>query len=311
MEKQKILIALGGNALGKNYIEQKEAVKETAKAIVDLFAAGHSVIVAHGNGPQVGMINNAFGGALNEKVVNEAMPFPECGSMSQGYIGFHIQNAIKNELNKRNIEGEVASVITQTIVDKNSQAFKEPTKPIGPFLTEEQGKELAKQNGWIVKEDSGRGWRRVVASPKPIDIVEKNILKKLSDDNVILIAGGGGGIPVYKENNDLIGIDAVIDKDFTSATMAELVDADTFIILTAVDKIIINFGKENANPLSEISLEELEKYIAAGEFPAGSMGPKVEAVAGYVKRTGKNAYIGDLKLAGKILSGEAGTKVYK
>lgn len=307
----KVLIALGGNALGKNNTEQKEAVKITAKVIVDLYEAGHSVIVGHGNGPQVGMINNAFSEASKAKVLDEPMPFAECGSMSQGYIGYHIQNAIDNELAKRNLKAEVASIVTQVLVDKNSKAFKNPTKPIGGFMTKAEAQKLAKANGWTVKEDSGRGWRRVVPSPKPIDILEKNVIKMLSDKKVILIAGGGGGIPVYKSRNKFIGIDAVIDKDFTSAKLAELVKADTLMILTAVDKIVLNFGKPNAEPLNDIGIKDLQKHVDAGMFPAGSMGPKVEAALGFVKATGKDAYIADLKLAGKVLTGKAGTRIHK
>ncbi len=311
MKNKKILIALGGNALGKNHIEQKKAVKITAKSIVDLYESGYTVVVGHGNGPQVGMINNAFSEALKSGVIDDAMPFAECGAMSQGYIGYHIQNAINEELNRRGIKADTASIITQTIVDKNSPAFKNPTKPIGPFYTEQEAKKLAEKNKWIVKEDSGRGWRRVVPSPKPIDIVEKNIIKTLADQNSILIAGGGGGIPVYKDGNKYVGVDAVIDKDFTSAKMAELIDADAFIILTAVDKIIINFGKENAKELNEISTKELRNYLENEEFPAGSMAPKVEAVLQYTEITGKESYIADLKFVGKVLERKAGTKIYK
>ncbi len=311
MKKQKILIALGGNALGKDHLEQKAAVKITAKAIVDLYEKGYSVIVGHGNGPQVGMIDNSFSAALSEKVIDKAMPFAECGAMSQGYIGYHIQNAINEEINKRGLKVDTASIITQTIIDKNSPAFKNPTKPVGPFYLEADAKALAKENNWIVKEDSGRGWRRVVPSPKPIDIVEKNIIKTLTDNDTILIAGGGGGIPVYKDGNSYVGVDAVIDKDFTSAKMAELVDADAFIILTAVDKVVINYGKDNAEELEEISVKNLTKYLDDGEFPAGSMAPKVEAVLQFTNATGKDSFIADLQLVDKVLDRKAGTKIFK
>lgn len=257
------------------------------------------------------MINNVFSNALKEKIIKNAMPFAECGSMSQGYIGYHIQNAINTELNKRNIKGKVVSLITQTIVDKNSTAFKNPTKPVGNFYDEKEAKFLAKENNWIVKEDAGRGWRRVVPSPKPIDIVEKDIIKILSDNNVILIAGGGGGIPVYKEGDSLVGVDAVIDKDFTSAKIAELVKADVFMILTAINKVIINFGKPEAKEIDEIEWNELKKLSNSGHFPAGSMRPKVEAALNFTNNTGKKSYISDLSLVDKVLDGKAGTKIYK
>ena len=307
----KIVIALGGNALGKTNTEQKEKVKLTAKVIVDLFEKGNSVLVVHGNGPQVGMIQSSFDIAHKSGEIKEGIPFPECGSMSQGYIGYHIQNAINNELNKRNLKQSVATIVTQTIVDKDSKAFLDPTKPIGNFMSEDEAKKIASEKGWIVKEDAGRGWRRVIASPEPIDIVEKDVITSLLDNNVIVIAGGGGGIPVYRDGNNLIGVDAVIDKDFTASKIAQLINAEKFIILTAEDKVIINYGKENAIPLDQIDIEELQDYVDKGEFPAGSMKPKVQAAISFVKSTSKNAYIADLQLGSKVLTGESGTKIYK
>lgn len=239
------------------------------------------------------------------------MPFPEEGAMSQGYIGYHIQNAIYNELLKREDMADVVSLITQVAVDKNDPAFKNPTKPIGVFMDELEAQENHKTKGWDVKEDSGRGWRRLVPSPKPIDILEKNSIKNLFEFGSIVIAGGGGGIPVIKNNNIITGVPAVIDKDFTSAKLAELVEVDVFIILTAVENIIINFGKENEYPLNEIQVDDLQKFVDNNEFPDGSMKPKVEAIIGFVNSTGKDGYIADLTLAGKVLGGKTGTRVYK
>lgn len=306
----RVLIALGGNALGKNNSEQRKAVKVTAKTIVDLFEKGYEIIVGHGNGPQVGMINNSFSEAHKNKIIDEVMPFAECVAMSQGYIGYHIQNAIDNELKKRKINSNVTTIITQVIVDEKSEAFNNPTKPIGSFMDETLAKKLAKENNWIVKEDSGKGWRRVVPSPLPIDIVEKDVIKTLANNN-ILIAGGGGGIPVYKKGHELIGIDAVIDKDFTSSKMAELVNADILMILTNVDQVMINFGKENEKSIESISVKELQEHITNGEFHDGSMKPKVQAAMNFVNNTNKIAYIANLENASKVLDGKSGTKIFK
>lgn len=305
----KVLIALGGNALGKTPIEQKEIVRTTAKKIIDLHQQGNKIIICHGNGPQVGMINNAF--SSFEADGGLSMPFAECGSMSQGYIGYHIQNAIKNELMSRGLENSVVSLVTQVEVDKNSEAFSNPTKPIGSFLEKEVAEKYAAEKEWIIKEDSGRGWRRVVASPKPINIIESSSIKTLFENDNIVIAGGGGGIPVYKEGNKYIGIDAVIDKDFTAAKIAEVVGVDSFIILTAVDKVAINFNTPDMKQIGEIQVDELQELVDKKTFAEGSMKPKVEAVIKFVKQTGKNAFIGNLEKAEKVLTGESGTKIYK
>ena len=237
----KILIALGGNALGKNPIEQLELVKKVSLIIVDLVQLGNEIVITHGNGPQVGMINLAFDN--NSKSLGFNMPFAECNAMSEGYIGYHLQQSITNELKKRSINKNCVSVITQVIVDKNDKAFSEPTKPIGNFYTKEESKRLSLENNYIYKEDAGRGYRRVVASPKPIDIVEKESISNLINDGNIVIAVGGGGIPVIYDNGVLTGVDAVIDKDLSSSLLARLIDFDILLILTNIDKVYLNYNK--------------------------------------------------------------------
>lgn len=309
--KETIVVALGGNALGNTPSEQIEAVKITSKSIVDLIEAGKRVVVSHGNGPQVGMISLAFneGNKANKKVPE--MPLSLAGAMSQGYIGLHLQQAIKNELNIRNISKEVVSIVTQTLVDENDKSFSNPTKPIGNFYSEEDAKKLAAANNWSVGEDSGRGWRRMVPSPQPIDIVEKEVIKKLVEDDVIVIAGGGGGIPSLIKGKSMSDIDAVIDKDFTSEKLAELINADLFFIVTAEDGIWKDFGKPTGYKIDKISYSKLDEMISSGEFPEGSMKPKVVAVATFVKNTGKKAVITSLELTAKALKGEAGTIIEK
>ena len=297
----KIVIALGGNALGNSPGEQLELVKQSAKSIVDLIEEGHDVIIAHGNGPQVGMIKSNI----------PDMPFPESTAMSQGYIGYHLQNAIRNELKKRNINKSIATVITQIIVDKNDEAFKSPTKPIGKFYSQEEANKISEKTNFIFKEDSGRGYRRIVASPKPLDIVEKDILSTMMDNGHLIISVGGGGIPVYEDGDELIGIDAVIDKDFASSKLAEKLDADYLIILTAVEKVAINFGKPNEELLSELDIETIDEYIKQGHFAPGSMLPKVEASRNFVlSKAGRKALITSLEKAAQGIKGETGTMIY-
>lgn len=303
----KIVIALGGNALGNDPESQKEALKYTSKSIVDLIEQGNKVIISHGNGPQVGMINLAMDiASKHDKTVPE-MPFPECGAMSQGYIGFHLQNAVQNELRLRNMDMPVITVVTQVVVDKSDPAFQNPTKPVGSFYSKEEAEELVKK-GFSIKEDAGRGYRRVVPSPKPVDIIEKDAVKLLSESGMVVVAGGGGGIPVIKEGNDYVGVPAVIDKDFTSAKLAELTDADTLVILTAVEKVAINFGKPDEKWLNTMTVEEAEMYIANKEFAEGSMLPKVKASLEFVKsKPGRRALITSLEKAAQALKGETGT----
>lgn len=310
--KDKIVVALGGNALGNTPEEQIQAVRHTAKPIVDLIADGHEVIIAHGNGPQVGMINLAMDVASKSSAATPEMPFPECGAMSQGYIGYHLQNAIREELLERDMQIPVATVVTQVIVDKNDSAFENPTKPVGAFYSKEEAEKLMTEKGFVMKEDAGIGYRRVVASPLPIDVAEKETIKTLVDNNQVVIAVGGGGIPVYAEGNKLIGIPAVIDKDFASAKLAEILDADYLIILTAVEQVAINFGKENEQWLSTLTINEAEKYIEEGHFAPGSMLPKVKAAISFAEsKEGRKALITSLEKASAGIAGQTGTRIVK
>ncbi|MGM0409766.1 MAG: carbamate kinase [Bacillota bacterium] len=306
----RMVIALGGNALGKTPAEQKEAVKGTAKSIVDLIEDGHEVIMAHGNGPQVGMINLAFEVSANSEEGTPEMPFPECGAMSQGYIGYHLQNAIGEELKNREIDKSVSTIISQVVVNENDQAFENPSKPIGSFYTEEEAQKLEKEKGYDMVEDAGRGYRRVVPSPIPVDIAEKNIISNLVNDGQVVIACGGGGIPVVREGNSLKGVPAVIDKDFASEKLAELVDADLLMILTAVEKVAINFGEENEEWLSEMNIETAEQYIDEGHFAPGSMLPKVKAAMKFVEgNDDRKSLITSLDKAEEGIKGETGTVI--
>ena len=305
----KIVIALGGNALGNTPKEQHELVKETAKPLVDLIAEGHQLIIAHGNGPQVGMINNAMD-AASRLVNTPEMPLPECGAMSQGYIGYHLQNAIREELRHRQINKDVVSLVTQVVVDEHDPAFVNPTKPVGQFYSEEQAKDLADAKGWQMVEDSGRGYRRVVPSPKPVDVVEKDVVKTLSDSGVVVITVGGGGIPVVRRGDALDGVPAVIDKDFASAKIAELVDADYLFILTAVDRVMINYNKPNQKALEQITVAEAYQYIDEKHFAPGSMLPKVQAAIQFVDGNPKRtAIIAALDKAKAAIQGASGTKI--
>lgn len=306
----RIVVALGGNALGKTPQQQLNLVKDTAKPIVDLIEKGNEVIIAHGNGPQVGMINLAMETASKTEAKTPEMPFPECGAMSQGYIGYHLQNAIREELLNRGSKKSVATVVTQVIVDKDDPAFENPTKPIGAFYTEEEAKKLTEEKGYIVKEDAGRGWRRVVPSPIPVDVAEKETVKTLVDNGHIVITVGGGGIPVVAEGNSLIGVPAVIDKDFASEKIAEILDADYLIILTAVEKVAINFGKPNQQELEKMTIAETEKYIKEGHFAPGSMLPKVKAAMKFAaSKKGRKSLITALEKAGEGIEGKTGTTV--
>ena len=307
---KKIVIALGGNALGNTAKEQLELVKNTAVSIVDLVEQGNQVIIAHGNGPQVGMINLGMSTAAESGAIKADMPFPECGAMSQGYIGYHLQNSIGNELAKRGINKNVVTIVTQVLVDENDEAFKKPTKPIGAFYDKETADKIAKEKGYTMVEDAGRGYRQVVPSPKPVDVIEKNIVNTLVNNGDIIITVGGGGIPVIKKDGMLYGVPAVIDKDFASAKLAELIKADTLFILTAVDRVAINYGKENQQNLEKMTIEEAEKYSEEGQFAPGSMLPKVKACISFAK-SGGEAIIASLENAKKALAGESGTKIVK
>ena len=306
----KIVIALGGNALGKNPDEQLNLLENVAKIIVDLVKQGNQIVLTHGNGPQVGQILLAMDYSANGEAKTPSMPFPECGSMSQGYIGYQLQQCLQDELERQKIKKDCATLITQVLVDPKDKAFKNPTKPIGMFYTKEEADAIKKEKGYTFVEDSGRGYRRVVPSPKPIDILEKRVIKQLVNNGVLVIAVGGGGIPVIKTNKIelLEGVAAVIDKDRSAALLAKEIDADMLLILTAVDKVFINYNKPNEESLDEITVSEVKKYIKAGHFDKGSMLPKVEACLEFVEgNDGKKAIIGSLTKASDSIKGLSGT----
>ncbi len=309
-KKKKIVIALGGNALGDNLPEQMVAVKQTSKAIADLIEDGHQVVISHGNGPQVGMINLAMGELAHIYPKYTPCPMSVCVAMSQGYIGYDLQNSLRTELLNRGIQKPVSTIITQVCVDPNDKAFENPTKPIGRFLTKEEAEaEVARGNQ--VVEDAGRGYRRVVASPKPIDIVEIETVRALLDAGQVVVAGGGGGIPVTKQpNNGLKGAGAVIDKDFASALLAKLIGADCLIILTAVEKVAIHFGKPNQEWLSEITVEQAKQLAEEGHFAPGSMLPKVQAAIDFASSApDRTALITLLEKARDGIAGRTGTMI--
>ena len=306
---KRIVIALGGNALGNTLTEQMTAVRHTAKAIADLIEQGHEVIVSHGNGPQVGMIHHA----MNEltRVVEQdfpVIPLSVCVAMSQSYIGYDLQNALRAELLSRGIPKPCATVITQVVVDPNDPAFQTPTKPIGRFMSQEEAEKLQKEKGYVMMEDAGRGWRRVVASPKPRDIVGIDTVRALFNAGQVVIAGGGGGIPVTREGVQLHGASAVIDKDFCSCLIAQQVDADLLIILTAVEKCAIHFGTPGQQWLDRMTTQEARQYCAEGQFATGSMLPKVEAAIKFAESApGRQALITLLEKAKDGLEGKTGT----
>ena len=299
----KYVVSLGGNALGNNPEEQKQALIRVASAISDLLVSNNQVAIVHGNGPQVGMINLAF--ETSKETPN--MPFPECGAMSEGYIGFHIQNALYNCLKEKGINKTVSTVVTQVLVDEKDPLFNSPSKPIGSFYSKEEAEQIAKEKGYIMKEDAGRGYRRIVPSPLPIDIIEKESIKALLDDGQVVICAGGGGIPVINKNNKLEGVAAVIDKDYASAKLAELIDADYLVILTAVDYVSINYKKENEMVLTNATKEMMENYLEQGHFAKGSMYPKVQAVLNFLKGNKKTAVIASLNNAEEAFKLKAGT----
>ncbi|MBN2541171.1 MAG: carbamate kinase [Bacilli bacterium] len=307
---RKIVVALGGNALGHSPLDQIEKVKHAVKPIVELVKDGNEVILAHGNGPQVGMINLSFETSHELNSANPEMPFPECGAMSQGYIGYHLQNALLKELREQGMDQKVATIVTQVEVDEHDPAFLHPTKPIGRFYDLDTAKELESTKGYQMIEDANRGYRRVVPSPKPVNIVELDIIKTLVDAGHLVITVGGGGIPVIASGKEYVGVPAVIDKDFASAKLAELLDADMLVILTAVDKVKINFNKPNEISLDSATISELDKYIAEGHFLKGSMLPKIEAAKAFVNGSSHRiAIIASLDHARDALQGKSGTKI--
>lgn len=312
-ERQTIVVALGGNALQKqgeaSSKAQQKVARETVKQILPLIQAGHKVSIVHGNGPQVGNI------VLHEEAINTpdvpSLPLDDCGSMSQGLIGFWLQQAFHDAFRQEGMNNKAVSVITQTIVDQNDPAFSNPTKPIGPFYSEEEARKVSEERGYVVKEDAGRGWRRVVPSPKPQEIVEAPVIKTLVDAGVTVISTGGGGIPVLQaEDGSLSGTEAVIDKDFGAALLANMLNADTLLIVTSVDAAKVNFNQPNEASLGEVSMEELQGYIDAGQFAAGSMLPKTQAalkfLAGGANRT---AIITSLEKTAEAINGNAGTRI--
>ena len=313
-KKKRVVIALGGNALGKNLEEQRRDVKVSAKAIADLLEENCEVLVVHGNGPQVGLINNAFNEYYNNHKKDGGFPVPlsMAGAMSEAYIGYDLQNALQEEFANRNLKvNGVATLITQTEVDENDPAFKNPTKPIGQFMTKEQAEEKAKELGWEIVEDSGRGYRRVVASPIPNHIVEIEAINAMFNAGSIVICAGGGGIPVFKRGNGHEGAPAVIDKDNAASLLARQINADLLIILTAVEKVAINFNKPNQKELDKMTVAEAKKYSEEGQFAPGSMLPKIRAASLFAKSgKGKKAIIGHLYKAKETVQGLTGTVIY-
>lgn len=309
--KKTAVIAVGGNSLitDKNktsMYDQMEAVKETCRHLADMVELGWTIVVTHGNGPQVG-----FGLRRCEKSVDELpmVPLEGIGAETQGNIGYMIQQCLRNELKARGVEKETATVVTQVEVDANDSAFQNPTKPIGSFMDKDEALKHQNEDGWVVVEDAGRGWRRVVASPLPVDVVEKDTIKALVDQGRLVVSVGGGGIPVVKKNGMYEGTAAVIDKDYASALLANILDADLFLISTAVPQVALNFGKENQENLGNLTLAEAEKYFDEGHFAAGSMGPKINAIIGFLKNGGKEALITCPEKITEALAGKTGTRI--
>ena len=309
---KRIVIALGGNALGNTATEQLALVSNTAKAIVDLIAEGNEVVIAHGNGPQVGMINLGLSTAAEAGAIKADMPFPECGAMSEGYIGYHLQQAIGNELASRSMSKPVATIVTQTVVSEDDPAFQNPTKPVGAFYDKETADRIAKEKGYTMVEDAGRGYRQVVPSPKPFDIVEAESIKALFNAGHVVIAVGGGGIPVVRKDGKVYGTPAVIDKDFGSELLAELLDADVLVILTAVEKVAINFNKPDQKGLDDLTPAQAKVYMDENQFAKGSMLPKVQAAVKFAEsKAGRTALITLLEKAKDGIAGKTGTRIHQ
>ena len=307
---RRIVIALGGNALGSTLSEQIKATSETARFIAELTARGDQIVITHGNGPQVGLIQNAFDSRRKLCPAAETVPLPVCVAMSQGYIGFSLQNALRNELKRRNIKKEVATILTEVVVDPRDEAFQRPTKPIGVFMTREEAQERAQAEGWHVCEDAGRGWRRVVTSPRPKCVVELAPIRTLLDQGIVVIAAGGGGIPVSDTVRGVQGVEAVVDKDFASAKLAEQLNADRLVILTAVEQVSINFGKPDEFTVSAMTTTQARAFAAQGHFAPGSMLPKVEAAVLFAEGGDEHmALITRLDKAGEGLAGMTGTVI--
>lgn len=305
----KVVVALGGNALGKSPEEQLKLVKNTASSLIGLIDAGNQVVISHGNGPQVGAINLGMNFAA-ENGKTAAFPFPECGAMSQGYIGYHLQQSLQNELHRRWMNKNVATVVTQIAVDPKDPAFQNPSKPVGDFYTKEQAEQIEKEKGYTFKEDAGRGYRQVVPSPLPQKIMELNSIKTLIEAGDLVIAGGGGGVPVIMTDDGLEGVPAVIDKDRSSALLADKIDADTLIILTAVDYVFVNYGKPDEKALKTLNVAEAQKYMDEKQFAAGSMLPKIEACLSFIEgHPERKALITSLNGLDDALAGKVGTVI--
>lgn len=307
------VVAVGGNSLiadkhHTSMMDQMAAVEETCRHLADMVQMGWTLVVTHGNGPQVG-----FGLRRCEMAAAElpVMPLEGIGAETQGNIGYMIQQCLRNELKRRGVDKETATVVTQVLVDKDDPAFQKPSKPVGSFMEKEEALAHQQNDGWAVVEDSGRGWRRVVASPLPIDIVEKNVVKSLISDGCLVVSVGGGGIPVIQNDAGYEGVAAVIDKDYASALLANILGADMLLISTAVDQVAINFGKENQQNLSNLTLDEAKTYAAQGHFAAGSMGPKIKAIINYLEEGGTEALITSPEQIARALKGETGTWIRK
>lgn len=307
----RIVVALGGNALGNTPAEQREKAEKAAETLAGLIEQGHEIVVAHGNGPQVGMINLGLSYAAQSGVIRAEIPFPECGAMSQGYIGYHLQNAVLRALRERGLEKNVCTVVTQVEVDAADPAFQNPSKPVGAFYSEAEAAARMAAGDGVYQEDAGRGWRRVVPSPQPVDIVEKESVLTLLRSGCVVIACGGGGIPVVKKGKgDYEGVAAVIDKDYASECLAEVINADSLFILTAVDRVCVNFKRPDQREVREMTADEAERYDAEGQFAPGSMLPKVRAAVKFARSApGRRAVICSLEKATLALSGKSGTLV--
>ena len=306
---KRIVLALGGNALGNGLTEQMQAVKNTADTIATLVAEGHDLVITHGNGPQVGMIHQAFEAAAHTSAHSPVLPMSVCVALSQGYIGYDLQNALREALLNRGIVKNVVSLITQVRVDPRDPAFLHPDKPIGSFLAEEEARKL-KSMGILLMEDAGRGWRRVVASPEPLEIIEACAVKTLLEAGQIVITAGGGGIPVVAHDRHLQGANAVIDKDLASAVLAQDINADMLIILTAVEKVAIDFRKPSERWLDTLTPQDALRHIAENQFAPGSMLPKVKAAVAFAEsKPGRQALITLLSKAGEGIAGRTGTLI--